>query len=86
MFTSRTTKDAAEFTDTVRILARHVSTASGWKQGLTLAKAMTDIKAPVYTKPARPVRKYYPKSNPTEIVNDWMSEDSLNEPVQDDFD
>ena len=29
LFTSGTTKDAAEFKDTVQILARHVSTASG---------------------------------------------------------
>ena len=42
LFTSGTTEDAAEFKDTVQILARHVSTASGWKQGPTLAKAMTD--------------------------------------------
>ena len=46
--TSGTTKDAAEFKDTVQILARHVSTASGWKQCRTLAKAMTDLAAPVY--------------------------------------
>ena len=54
LFTSGTTKDAAEFKDTVQILARHVSTASGWKQGPTLAKAMTNLAAPVYVEPARP--------------------------------
>ena len=57
LFTSGTTKDAAEFKDTVQILARHVSTASGWKQGPTLAKAMTDLAAPVNAEPARPERK-----------------------------
>ena len=58
-------KDAAEFTDTVRILARHVSTSSTYKHGPVLALAMTDLKAPVYTEPARPVRKYVCKSDNT---------------------
>ena len=59
LFSSGTTKDAAGFTDTVRILARHVSTSSTYKHGLTLALVMTDLEAPVYTEPQRPVRKYY---------------------------
>ena len=86
LFTSGTTKDAAEFKDTVQILARHVSTASGWKQGPTLAKAMTDLAAPVYVEPARPVRKYYLNTDTTQIINDRMSAGTLNEPVKDDFD
>ena len=57
LFTSGTTKDAAEFKDTVQILARHGSTASGWKQGPTLAKAMTDLAATVYVEPERLERK-----------------------------
>ena len=85
LFTSGTIKDAAEFTDTFRVLARHVSTASGYKQGLTLAKAMTDLEAPVYTEPARPGRKYYLKSDLTVIVTNRMSAGSLNKPVQDDL-
>ena len=63
-----------------------MSTASGWKQGPTLAKAMTDLEAPVYIEPARPFRKYYLKSDSTVIVTDRMSEGLLNKPVQDDFD
>ena len=47
---------------------------------------MTDIEAPVYTEPARPVKKYYLKSDLTVIVTDRMSEGFLNEPVQDDLD
>ena len=35
-FTTGSTKDAAGFQDTVLKLARHVSTASGWKQDPTL--------------------------------------------------
>ena len=70
LFTSGTTKDAAEFKDTVQILARHVSTASGWKQGPTLAKAMTDLAAPVYIEPARPERKYYLNTDTSQIIND----------------
>ena len=54
LFTPGTTKDTAEFKDTVQILARHVSTASGWKQGPMLAKAMTDPAAPVYAELPRP--------------------------------
>ena len=65
LFTSGTTKDAAEFKDTVQILARHMSTASGWKQGPTLAKAMTDLAAPVYVEPSRPERKHYLNTNTT---------------------
>ena len=42
-FTTGPTKDAAAFQDTVQKLARHVSTAAGWKQGPTLGKAMTDL-------------------------------------------
>ena len=86
LFTSGTTKDAAEFKDTVQILARHVSTASGWKQGPTLAKAMTDLAAPVYVEPARPERKYYLNTDTTQSTNDWMSGGTLNEPIKDNFD
>ena len=42
-FTTGSTKDAAAFQDTVQEFARHVSTAAGWKQGLTLGKAMIDL-------------------------------------------
>ena len=86
LFASGTTKDAAEFKDTVQILARHVSTASGWKQGPTLAKAMTDIAAPVYVEPARPERKYYLHTDTTHSTNDRMLGGTLNEPIKEDFD
>ena len=85
LFTSGTTKDAAEFKDTVQILARHVSTASGWKQGLTLAKVMTDLAAPVYAKPARPERRYYLNTDTTQSTKDWMLEGTLNVPIKDNF-
>ena len=42
-FTAGSTKDAVAFQDTILKLARHVSTVSGWKQGSTLGKAMTDL-------------------------------------------
>ena len=61
-------------------------TASGWKQGPTLAKAITDLKAPVYIEPARPVRKYYLNTDTTQSTNDQMSGGTLNEPIKDDFD
>ena len=89
LFTSGTTnKDTAEFTDTIRVLARHVSTSSTYKHGPTLAKVMMDLVAPVYVEPARPARKYYLKFDTSggTIVTDRMSQGLLNEPVQDDFD
>jgi hypothetical protein len=58
-FTTGSTKDAAAFQDTVQKLARHVSTAAGWKQGPTLGKAMTDLRDPAFDQPTRPVREYY---------------------------
>ena len=86
LFTSGTTKVAADFKDTVQILARHVSTASGWKQGPTLAKVMTDLAAPVYIEPARPERKYYLNTDTSQIINDRMSSGKLNEPGKDNID
>ena len=47
---------------------------------------MTDLAAPVYTEPARPVRKYYLNTNTTESTNDRMSGGILNEPIKDNFD
>ena len=58
-FTTGSTKDAAAFQDTVQKLARHVSTAAGWKQGPTQGKAMNDLRDPVFNPPSRPVRQYY---------------------------
>ena len=37
-FTTGSTKDVAAFQGTVQKLARHVSTAAGWKQGPMLGK------------------------------------------------
>ena len=86
LFTSGTTKDVPELKDTVEILARHVLTASGWKQDPTLTKAMTDLAAPVYIEPARPAKKYYLNTNTTQSTNDRMSGGTLNEPIEDGFD
>ena len=47
---------------------------------------MTDLAAPVYIEPARPVRKYYLNTDTSEFTNDRMSEGNLNEPIKDDFD
>ena len=58
-FTTGSTKDAAAFQDTVQKLARHVSTAAGWKQGPTLGKAMTDLRDPVFVPPVRPLRLFH---------------------------
>ena len=58
-FTTGSMKDATAFQGTVQKLARHVSTAAGWKQGPTLGKATTDLQDPVFSPPSRPVREYY---------------------------
>ena len=83
-----TNKDAAEFTDTVRVLARHVSTSATYKHGPALANAMVDLVAPVFVESTRPVRKYYLNTDniSTEIVTDRMSAGTINEPVKDDSD
>ena len=89
LFTSgNTNKDAAEFTDTVRVLARHVSTSATYKHGSTLANSMVDLVAPVFVEPTRPVRKYYLNTDntSTDIVTDRMSAGMINEPVKDDSD
>ena len=83
-----TNKDAAEFTDTVRVLARHVSTSLTYKHGPTLAKAMVDLVVLVFVEPTRPQRKNYLNTDTTSatIVTDRMSDGKINEAVQDDFD
>ena len=65
-FTTGSTKDAAAFQDTVQKLARHVSTAAGWKQGPTLGKAMTDLRDPAFNPPTRSVRKYFKNTDDAE--------------------
>lgn len=89
LFTSgNTNKDAAEFTDTVRVLVRHVSTSATYKHGSTLANAMVDLVALVPVEPTRPVRMYYLNTNETstDIVTARMSAGKVNEPVKDDSD
>ena len=81
-------KDAAGFTDTVRVLARHVSTLSTYKHDPVLALVMTDPQAPIYFEPTRPVRKYVCKSDNTgaTIITNQMTAGVLNEPVDNDYD
>ena len=56
-FTSGSTKDAAQFQDTVNKLSRCVGTQS-WKKASVLSKAMGDLIAPIFTSPTRPSRVY----------------------------
>ena len=53
-FTEGSTKDAAEFKETVEKLSQHVATTA-WKHDLILSKAMTELKDPVFPIPAKPV-------------------------------
>ena len=84
----KTNKEAAGYSDTVRILARHVSTSSTYRHGSTLANAMVDLVEPVSVEPPRPVRKYYRNTDDTstDIVTDRMTSGKVNETVQDDSD
>ena len=52
-FTPGSTKDAAQFQDTVNKLSRCVGTQS-WKKVSVLSKAVGDLVAPVYTGPTHP--------------------------------
>ena len=83
-----TNKDAAGLSDTVRILASHVSTSATYTHGSTLANAMVDLVEPVSDEPTRPVRMYYLNTDETskEIVTDRMTTGKVNEPVTDDSD
>ena len=56
-FMAGSTKDAAEFKDTVEKLSRHVATTA-WKQASIISKSMTELKDPVFPMPTRPVRVY----------------------------
>ena len=84
-FTTGSTKDVAAFQDTVQKLARHVSTAVGWKQGPTLGKAMTDLRDPVFSPPTRPVRMYYQNID-GEMTTDRATAGAKNVEVMDDLD
>ena len=55
--TAGSTKDAAEFKDTVEKLSRHVATTA-WKQASILSKAMMELKDPVFPMPDRTVPVY----------------------------
>ena len=84
-FTTGSTKDAAAFQDTVLKLARHVSTAPGYKQGPTLSKAMTDLRDPQFDQPTRPVRKYCQNTDNAE-KKDRATGGKVNVEVMDDLD
>ena len=83
-FTMGRTKDAAAFQRTVQKLEWHVSTATGWKQGSTLGKAMTDLQNPVFNPPSRPVRPYY--SSGGEVTTDWATAGTKNVAVMNNLD
>ena len=55
-FTTRSTKDATTFQDTVKKLVWYVPTVAGWKQIPKLGEAMNGLRDPVFDQPTRPVR------------------------------
>ena len=57
-FTEGTAQDAARFEDVINKLASYVGTRP-WSQSSEVAKAMGDLRAPVYDEPTKPLRKYY---------------------------
>ena len=71
-FTWGAAEDAAKFEDTVSQLARHVGTQP-WKLSSVASKAMSAIKAPVITSPARPSRQYWTDETRLVKINDKTS-------------
>ena len=57
LFTRGTTRDAARFTDILNKLTRYLGVQS-WSQLTVTAKAMVELVAPSWTKPANPIRMY----------------------------
>ena len=84
-FTTGSTKDPAAFQGTVQKLARHMSTAVGWKQGHTLGKAMANLRDPVFSPPSRPAREYYLNTDGT-VTMDWERAGTKNVAVMDELD
>ena len=78
-FTTRSTKDAVAFQG-----ARHVSTATGWKQGPMLGKAMTNLRDLMFDLLSRPVWEYYKHMDGT-VITDWATARTKNVTVIDDL-
>ena len=58
IFTAGSTKDAANFQDTLAKLSRCAGTQP-WKRSDVLSKAIAMMERPVFVEPEKPVRKYY---------------------------
>ena len=84
-FTTGSTKDATAFQDTLQKLARHVSTAAGWKQGPLFGKTITNLRDPVFDPPTRPVCGYY-RNTANEVTTDRATGGTKNVVVMDDLD
>ena len=83
-FTTGSIKDATAFQGTVQKLVWHVSTATGWKQGPTLGKAMTDLQDPVFNPLSRPARQYYNHTDGV-VTTDRATAGTKNVAVMDDL-
>ena len=57
-FTEGTAQDALRFEDVISKLAIYVGTQP-WSRSSEVAKAMGELRAPVYDEPTKPLRKYY---------------------------
>ena len=57
-FTEGTAQDAARFEDVINKLASYVGTQP-WSRSSDVAKAMGELRAPVYDEPTKPLREYY---------------------------
>ena len=93
-FTEGTAQDAARFEDVVSKLASYVGTQP-WSRSSEVAKAMGELRAPVYDEPTKPLREYYVhvevgeempasrRETTSRFHKDQMTE---NIPVDDEFD
>ena len=84
IFTQGTNQDVTRFKDTQEKLSQYVATQN-WKKGSELAKAITEMKEPVYTAPARPVRKHYKQGTNTETTDKVGEDGTPNIAVEDDM-
>ena len=85
-FTSGTSKDSAQFMDTIEQLSTYVAML-GWKQALALAKVMTKLKDLALVAPANLTRTYVCGSGPNVVKKtNQITLGEVNIPMDDDID
>ena len=85
-FTVGSTKDAAEFKDTVEKLSRRIATTA-WNRASILSKAMTELKNPIFSMSVMPVCVYISGTGSSAVeTTSSLIVGTLNIVVMDDID